>query len=351
MIAATWPRSNALEERLLHVDPRTGSITDGTVKDFPALLSKGDALIVNDAATIPASFHTEDGRIELRLAMRLTSDREWRTVLFGEGSFRTSTEHRPDPPRVEVGTNLRLGGEFTATVVRVDPESHRLADVRFDRGGAELWQAIYRHGRPVQYAYIAAPLPLWHVQSHFAARPWALELPSAGRPLTWGILTELRRRGIEMASITHAAGLSSTGSVAIDRKLPMPERYEVSDAARLAVARTKARGGRVVAIGTTVVRALEASALANRGVLAAGVGEAKVVIGPGFVPRVVDGILSGMHPPGTSHFALLRAFAPGAILERALERAEAEGYLGHEFGDSCLILSSQDSVPPAAPPR
>jgi S-adenosylmethionine:tRNA ribosyltransferase-isomerase len=351
MIAASWPRSNAEEDRLLHVDARTARVTDGTVKDLPSLLLPGDSLVLNDAATLPAAFHVEDGSIEVRLVMRLGSDREWRALLFGPGSFRSRTEHRADPPRVRVGASLDFGDGFCATVVGVDREFARVVDIQFSREGAALWQAIFRHGRPVQYAHVSAPLSLWHVQSHFAARPWALELPSAGRPLTWGILTDLRRRGVEIASITHAAGLSSTGSVALDGTLPMPERYEVTEAARLAVTRTKARGGRVIAAGTTVVRALEASALANGGVLAAGVGVANLLIGPGFTPRIVDGILSGIHPPGSSHFALLRAFASQSLLERARSYAEARGYLEHEFGDSCLVLPSHDSVPPAPPPR
>jgi len=351
VIAASWPRPDSLEDRLLHVDTRTERVADRTVRELPSLLTPRDTLIVNDAGTLPASFRVEGGNIEVRLVMRLGSDREWRAILFGPGSFRIRTEERAEPAPIGVGASLQFGEGFHATVAAVDPESPRLVDIQFNREGVALWQAIFRHGQPVQYAHVSAALSLWHVQSHFAARPWALELPSAGRPLTWGILTELRRRGVEIASITHAAGLSSTGSVALDRRLPMPERYEVTEAARLAVARTKARGGRVIAVGTTVVRALEASALANGGALEAGVGVANLLIGPGFAPRVVDGLLSGIHPPGTSHFALLRAFASESLLERALSHAEAQLYLLHEFGDSCLVMPSDDSVPPGRPLR
>src|SRR5204862_591384 len=124
----------------------------------------------------------------------------------------------------------------------------------------------------------------------------------------------------------------------LDKRLPMAERYAVTDAAVNAIRRTKEQGGRVLAVGTTVVRALESAALEHGGRLAAAEGTTTLVIGPGFRPAVVDGILSGMHTRGTSHYSLLRAFASEALLDAALDHAEREGYLEHEFGDSCLIL-------------
>jgi S-adenosylmethionine:tRNA ribosyltransferase-isomerase len=320
------------------------------VRDLPSFLSAGDVLVVNDAATLPASFRDEARDVELRLLSRLENHRTWRVVLFGSGDFRTETERRPDPPKLEVGTVLELGEELSATIVRVDDDSPRLVDVVFDRDGAALFHALFRHGRPIQYAYVKKPVPLFHVQSRFAARPWAVEAPSAGRPLTWGTLTELRRRGVTIASITHAAGMSSTGGAALDGRLPVPERYAIPEKTRAAILSAKERGRRVIAVGTTVVRALEASALDHGGVLTATEGEAKLLIGPGFRPRVVDGLLSGMHPPGTSHFSLLGAFASRTLLDRALAHAEASGYLEHEFGDSCLVLPSEESVSAGALP-
>jgi S-adenosylmethionine:tRNA ribosyltransferase-isomerase len=144
--------------------------------------------------------------------------------------------------------------------------------------------------------------------------------------------------------------MSSTGGAALDGRLPVPERYAVPEATRDAIFRAKGRGGRVVAVGTTVVRALEASALDHGGTLTATEGVAKLLIGPGFRPRVVNGLLSGMHPPGTSHFSLLGAFAKRPLLDRALAHAEASGYLEHEFGDSCLVLPSEESVSSGVPP-
>lgn len=343
MIAASWPRAEPNDERLLHVDPRGGQIVDAHLRDLPRLLSPGDVLVVNDAATLPASLPVEGSGAEVRLVMRLGGDRAWRAVLFGPGDFRTPTENRPLPPLFDVGARLRFADDLEATISAVDTDEPRLVDLRFSSDGAALWSSLYRHGKPIQYAYVHEPLRLFDVQTRFAARPWALEMPSAGRPLSWSVLAELRRRGVAIAAITHAAGISSTGSASLDRRLPMRERYAIDDAAVATIRAATARGGRVVAVGTTVVRALESSALEHDGELAAADGEATLLIGPGFRPRVVDAILSGMHPPGTSHFALLGAFASSPFLASALEHAEREGYLEHEFGDSMLIGAPKDS--------
>jgi len=357
MKAASAVRPWPPDDRLLHVDVEAGALRDAHVRDLPSLLAPGDVLIVNDAATLPASLHTSDGAIELRLLEPPSADGEQavRGLLFGAGDFRTPTELRAAPPVVRVGEELTFGGEggfetrpyeegeredrdaLHARVVAVEPDAPRMVSVRFDRTGAALYQALYRHGRPVQYAYLPEPIALAAQQSRFAARPWAVEMPSAGRPLTYGLLRALRERGVELHALTHAAGLSSTGSDALDARLPLPERYELPESTVAAIARARASGQRVVAVGTTVVRALEASA-AEHGEPRAGAGEAKLVLGPGFVPRVVTGLFTGMHPEGTSHFALMTAFAPRELLERAMQHAEREGYLEHELGDSCLVL-------------
>lgn len=336
MKPARKPRTLPHTERLLHVDPR-GEFASRTIRELPGLLRPGDLLVVNDAATLPASFHTVAGDRELRLIGHGAQREIWRALLFGAGDHRTPTELRPEPEPVRPGERLRLGGELEAVVTAVDPKAPRLVEIRFSLDGAALWQALYRYGRPIQYSYLDVPLELWDVQNRFAARPWAFELPSASRPLSFELLLELRRRGVALAALTHAAGVSSTGSAELDRRLPLPERYEIPEPTVREVAAARARGGRVIAAGTTVVRALESSH-AEHGELRAGSGRALLAIGPGFRPRVADGILSGMHEPGTSHFALLEAFAPRELIVRALEAAAAEGYLQHEFGDSTLIL-------------
>jgi S-adenosylmethionine:tRNA ribosyltransferase-isomerase len=333
-LPATLPRVPT-ERRLLHVDPASGALRHSTFTALPEFLATGDLVVVNDAATLPAALRLTSHDAEIRLAAH-APDRAFRALVLGAGTWRTPTERRGPPPRFGPGARI-ASGELTATIVEVDRDEPALVTLRFDQVGAAFERALYARGEVVQYSHLERPLELWDVQSRFSARPWAFEPPSAGLPLTFELIAELRRRGIEVASLSHAAGLSSTGSEALDRRLPLPERYEIPEQTRALVERTRARGGRVVAVGTTVVRALESSAL-EHGELSAGAGVARLVIGPGFRPRVADGLLTGMHAPKTSHFTLLGAFAPRELLERALAAAAQRGYLEHEFGDSCLIL-------------
>jgi S-adenosylmethionine:tRNA ribosyltransferase-isomerase len=342
MKPATLPRARPDAARLLWLDPKARTFHHRQAQELPALLWPGDLLIVNDAATLPASLHVVGSDLELRLVRRRENDSEWTAVVFGAGDFRVPTEHRSEPRRLSAGEVLELGAGLRAEVIRIDAESPRLVDLRFAASGAPFWSALYRAARPVQYAYLERELPLWAFQNRFAGRPWALELPSAGQCLTWDVLTQLRARGVLLARLTHAAGISSTGSADLDRRFPLPERYEIATETVDAVDAARARGGRVVAVGTTVVRALEAS-FAEHGLLRAGPGEARLLIGPGFVPRAVDGVLSGMHERGTSHFALLEAFASRSLLEASLDAAERAGYLQHEFGDATLILAAPPS--------
>jgi S-adenosylmethionine:tRNA ribosyltransferase-isomerase len=337
---APWPRDERTAERLLVVDVARDRIESRTVADLGAMLGAGDVLVVNDAATLPASLRAttaSGGDIELRLAGRSADESFWAAVL-GEGTWRTPTEHRPRPPLLRPGDALRFGDDLAATVLAISEISANLVRVRFDATGAALWQKLYRHGRVVQYAHVSGELDLWHVQTPWAARPWAFEMPSAGRPLAWALMGELRRAGVRLASVTHAAGLSATGDPAIDAALPLPERYEIPERTVATIEAARRIGGRVVAVGTSVVRALEGS-FVDRGGLVAGSGETDVLLGPGTPRHIVDALLTGIHEPGSSHASLLGAFAPEDTLARAWSRAESLGYLGHEFGDKCLVLA------------
>src|SRR5205823_9552386 len=140
--------------------------------------------------------------------------------------------------------------------------------------------------------------------------------------LRWQLLLDLRQRGVRIAAITHAAGLSSTGDPALDAALPLPERFEVPQATVDAVSKARTDGGRVVAVGTSAVRALEGAAAQHRGELRAGAGETDLLLGPGYRPRVADGLLTGVHETTASHYALLQAFAPRSLLARATEHAD-----------------------------
>lgn len=333
---AAAPQLGFHPERLLVIDPLTRRFGDYRIFELPRLLGPGDALVVNDAATLPASLRV-DAELELRL-VAAERDGSFRAIAFGAGDFRQPTEARGAPRRLSPGETLRFGPLLQATVVEVDASDARLLRLRFDRNGSALWSALYRYGSPIQYAYATAPLQLWDVQNRYAARPWAFELPSAGRPLTFELLFELEKRGATLTSVTHAASISSTGSARLDQRLPLAERYEIGDQAAAVVEQAHRLGGRVVAAGTSVVRALEAAAGEN-GVVAASSSETDLRLDGQSSLRVVDGLLTGLHEPGTSHFELLQALAPKQLLDRAMEHAARTGYLQHEFGDSCLILA------------
>jgi S-adenosylmethionine:tRNA ribosyltransferase-isomerase len=324
--------------RLLHIDPCARRFSDARVAELPATLRPGDLLVVNDASTVPASLTAtvRGAAVEIRLAGEQAPG-EHRAVVFGAGDWRTPTERRPAPPRLAPGERLVFGDDLAAEVVEVAALSPRLVRLRFEPGATPLIARLFAHGRPVQYSHVAAPYALWDVQTSYGARPWAVEPPSAGFALAPGTLLELRRRGVRLAWLTHAAGLSATGDPAIDAALPLPERYEIPEETVAAVAETRRAGGRVVAVGTTVVRALEGARLAA-GELVAGAGVTDLAIGPDFRPAIIDGLLTGLHEEGSSHLRLLAAFVAPPLLGAAYAHALAAGYRAHERGDSSLVL-------------
>lgn len=338
LAAAEVPRQAV---RLVTIDPTSDAVAVRAFTALPALLRTGDLVVVNDAATLPGSLRgcTAAGEtFELRLGgpvegVRLVG------VAFGPGDWRTRTEHRAPPPPLPLGSLVRVGAIIARVRAldgrRVTLEADEILDARgvpHEVTPEALWQALYADGVPVQYAHRSEPLALWTVQTAYAARPWAAEMPSAGRGLTWDVLLALRRAGIGIARLTHAAGLGSIGDADADRTLPWPERYEIPARTAAAIAETRAGGGRVIAIGTTVVRALEASG--GR----AGGGIATLRLDASYRPEVVDGLVSGLHVPGESHHELLRAFASQARLARAIAAAARAGMSGHELGDACLIV-------------
>ena len=180
---------------------------------LPSLAEPGEVWIVNDAATFPASLAgvTEAGEpLELRLLPYRGAGR-WAGVLFGQGNWRMRTEDRPPPPELPAGEILRFGPSLRARVFPHAIRSKRLFDCEFDGPIPEVWRRIYEWGKPIQYAHHSAPLELWSVQTPFAARPWASEMPSAGRPFTWEILRALRARGAAVHFLTHRRTLTFVG--------------------------------------------------------------------------------------------------------------------------------------------
>jgi S-adenosylmethionine:tRNA ribosyltransferase-isomerase len=340
MIPATEPRADRETARMLVVHPVTRRFTDAVISDLPAMLRPGDLLILNDAATLPASLFARSpsgAAIEIRLLEHI-GESDWRAVLMGPGNWRTPTERREPPEPVKSGLVLSVAPDFFAEIMSVSDVSPRLVTLRFSRRGVAMWTAIYAHGHAIQYSYLRSDLALWSVQTVYASRPWAVEMPSAGQPLSWRILLEAKKRGIQLAWLTHAAGISSIGDADHDARLPFPERYEIPQSTIDAIQTTRSSGGRVIAVGTTVVRALEGCSIQNKDRLVAGPGKTDLVIGPNLHRSIVDGILTGVHDPAESHFQLLQAFADESLLNEAWQHATDNGYRGHEFGDVCLIL-------------
>jgi S-adenosylmethionine:tRNA ribosyltransferase-isomerase len=341
VIAADKPVQRSADSKLLYVDA-AGCIRSVPRASLIELLQPGDVVIANDAATLPASLrgvHLQTGKdVEVRLAARasLAADDvlRFRAIVFGPGDYCTRTEDRALPPRLAPGDRVQLGA-LTAVVEELLGHP-RLIALRFENSVAEVWAGLAREGRPIQYAHMPQSLQLWDVWTPIAAQPVAYEPPSAGFALDWQMLAAFAAKGIVFATITHAAGISSTGDADLDRLLPFDEPYRIPVATELALRRACREGRRAVAIGTTVVRALEHSA-ARFGAVMAGDGIADQRIGEHTRLRVVDAILSGTHEPGTSHYDLLHAFAGESVLRRADRALDGGGFRTHEFGDSVLI--------------
>jgi S-adenosylmethionine:tRNA ribosyltransferase-isomerase len=338
MSPARTPRApHAL--RLLRIEAGTKADRAAAASDLPALLRAGDLVVLNDAATLPASLKgSARGReIEVRLAAS-NDDGSFQAVLFGAGDWRTRTEDRPSPEVLAVGESIELGPRMRAKIEGVSPASSRLLTIRLQTDSAPAL-GILEHGRPIQYSHLADELALWDVQNAFSARPWAFEYPSAGRFVTPSVIRALRAARIEIAWLTHAAGISSSGDAAIDALLPMRERYQIPIETADAVTRAHGRRGRVIAIGTTVARALEGASV-GVGRVKAGRGSTEILLGASSPLSIVSGIVTGFHEEGSSHLSLLQAFAPRERLASGYLTAAKLGFLAHEFGDVELLLAA-----------
>jgi S-adenosylmethionine:tRNA ribosyltransferase-isomerase len=341
MKAAAFAVQRPHGARLLVVDER-GSLHHAPRAQWVRFLRAGDLVVANDAATLPASLSGVHLRsalpIEVRLAGRRTLDvndlRAFRAIVFGAGDHRMRTEDRAPPPALRAGDTIALG-PLRATVQRM-LDHPRLIELRLHGSADAIWSGIARHGKPIQYSHVAKPLALWDVWTPVAALPVAFEPPSAGFVLDWALLRQLRERGVGFATLTHAAGISSTGDATLDARLPFDEPYRIPASTVAAIEHAHRQGGSVVAIGTTVVRALEHAA-AHAGALRAGTGVADQRIGAHSRLRLVNALVSGTHEPDSSHHELLRAFVPAPVLERVDAALHDHGYLTHEFGDSVLV--------------
>jgi S-adenosylmethionine:tRNA ribosyltransferase-isomerase len=268
--------------------------------------------------------------MEIRLAQHLPDD-TWLALLLC---------HRGNPFSCGLRGGMRIDFTqgLTATVCDRDDSIPRLWKIRFSKSGTELMDLLYRLGRPIRYEYVSAPWDLDYYQTVYAKEPGSAEMPSAGRAFTWKLLFELKRRGIETAYIVLHTGLSSYMDDELDAQHPASEEeYFVSEAAAEKINRTHRQGGRVIAVGTTVVRALESVADESSKVQA-GHGYTRLHLTADHALRTVDGLLTGLHEPEASHLDLLTAFLQPVKIREAYEEAVRRRYLWHEFGDLNLIV-------------
>jgi S-adenosylmethionine:tRNA ribosyltransferase-isomerase len=318
--------------RLMVIDRRTGRVEHTRFDRLGSFLRAGDLLVFNSSRTLPAALGgcaAGGPCLEVRLAEHLPDD-SWLALLV-------CREGDPFGCGLRPGLRISFGEGLTATVHERDERVPRLWRVRFSASGAALIDLLHRLGRPVRYEHVSRPWGLDYYQTVYAREPGSAEMPSAGRAFTWRLLFDLRRRGVETAHLVLHTGLSSYLDDELDARHPASEEeYFVGQTTAAAVNRARARGRRVIAVGTTVVRALESVAGADRRV-GAGHGYTRLHVTADHELKVVDGLLTGLHEPEASHLDLLTAFLPAARVRQAYEEAVRRGYLWHEFGDLNLI--------------
>jgi S-adenosylmethionine:tRNA ribosyltransferase-isomerase len=313
--------------RLLVASRSDGRIEHVRFHDLPRFLRPGDLLVVNTSATVGAAVDArrDDGTaIELRFSNvppHLPDGRWWLVELRVAGGA--------EPLRgARAGERIALPGDAVAELLAPYAGSPRLWLARIDGE-----PPLERHGRPVRYGYVTGEWPLEVYQTVFARHPGSAEMPSAGRPFTPGLVTRLAAEGVLVAPILLHAGLSSPER----GEPPLPERFAVPEQTARVVNAVKGWGGRVVAVGTTVVRALETVATDDGGVRPDR-GFTRLVVNPDRGLRSVDGLITGWHEPQATHLELLEAAAGTALLADSYAEALRAGYLWHEFGDSHLLL-------------
>jgi S-adenosylmethionine:tRNA ribosyltransferase-isomerase len=317
------------EVRLMVASNHSRRITHARFRDLPAFLAPGDLVVVNTSATLPAALPAErsDGwKLELRLstpAPHRDADHWWIVELrTAERPFLSGRED----------DELALPGGGRATLVAPYAGGRRLWLARLDLP-EPLADYLEAQGRPIRYSYVPREWPLSAYQNAFAVDPGSAEMPSAGRPLTAELVARLVAGGVHVAPITLHTGVSSPER----GEAPYPERFRVPEPTARLVNAVRGWRGRVIAVGTTVVRALE-SAAARDGTVAAAEGWTNLVVSPECGVRAVDGLITGWHDPEATHLLMLRALASEELLDRSYREALSHGYLWHEFGDSHLIL-------------
>lgn len=342
------------EVRLLVINRKSYETEHSHFYRIAKFLRAGDLLVFNSSRTIPASlfgYGVSAGRtfvIEVRLSEHLPDD-TWLALLLCQGAAAVGSSNvsngrtdenddklpHGDPLR---GMRIDFGHGLVATVYDGDKNISKLWRIRFSKSGTQLIELLYRLGQPIRYEYVSRPWDLDYYQTVYAREPGSAEMPSAGRAFTWKLLLGLKRHGVGLAYISLHAGLSSYMDDALDSQhSASEEEYFVNCATAERINKTHAQGGRVIAVGTTVVRTLESVSI-DGGNVHAGHGYTRLHITANHKLKSVDGLLTGLHEPEASHLDLLTAFLPFQEIHKAYDQAIRRKYLWHEFGDLNLIL-------------
>jgi len=306
--------------RLLVYERQSSKVTHTHFNQLPNFLRAGDVVVLNNSRTLPASLRgsCDDRPIEIRLLHARNSF--WQCAIFPSEAIRP-------------GAEILFREELCARVLHYCPLKG-IWTLRVTGERTKLYEALYRLGRPIQYEHLKSPWNLDSFQTIYATHPGSAEMPSAGRAFSWELLFRLKRQGVQIVYVTLHCGLSFIDDRAVG---PWEEEYHVSPEAARAINGAKARGGRIVAVGTTVVRTLESVADAT-GRIKSEHSWTKLQIQPGYRLKIVDGLLTGFHEPRSSHLELLTAFVGNESLRAIYEEALRMRYHWHEFGDTNLIL-------------
>jgi S-adenosylmethionine:tRNA ribosyltransferase-isomerase len=315
--------------RMLVTRLAAGTIEHTTFSMLPQFLDEGDVVVVNTSGTIPAALDATDAAgkpLVVHLSTRV--DRRTWTVELRRVVGRVTERWEGEPPP----SPLLLAGDGTMALLEPFGGAGRLWTARLEVPVAPFtWLTV--HGRPIRYAHVERPWPLALYQNVYVTEPGSAEMPSAGRPFTAEMVTRLVAKGVAVTPLVLHTGVASLDA----DELPYPERFRVPAVTAERVNAAHRLGGRVVAVGTTVVRALE-SARDEWGTVHPRAGWTDLVVTPRRGVRAVDGLLTGWHEPASSHLLMLEAVAGRPMLEQSYTASLAEGYRWHEFGDVHLIL-------------
>ena len=308
-------------------------------------LEPGDLIVVNTSQTVAGEVDArlsggpDGGDVVVHVAMDLR-----------DGTWVVEIRTAPDAARAVLGAApgqvMTLTGSDGAALTLLDPYPHTGSSPTGE--GNRLWRAVHtgdealrdvltRVGRPISYGYLDQRYDLADYQTIFGTTPGSAEMPSASRPFTHEVVTRLVSRGVGIAPVLLHTGVSSQEA----GEAPQPEWFEVGESTARLVNSTRAGGGRIIAVGTTVTRALESAVAAGSGLLTAGSGWTERVVTREHPPRIVDGLITGWHDPQASHLLLVESIAGAALAQTAYDAAVDGGYRWHEFGDSALFLPSR----------